>query len=392
MMKRIYLSPPHMGPDERDLVRETFDSNWIAPLGPQVDAFEREVADYVGVREAAALSSGTAALHLALRLLQLEPGDEVLCSTLTFSASANPIVYEGGKPVFIDSDRATWNMNPELLWAELQACALRGRLPRAVIVVDLYGQCADYDRILPMCAAYGVPVIEDAAEALGADYRGKQAGSFGTMGVFSFNGNKIITTSGGGMLVADDPDLTAQARFLAQQARDPAPHYQHSELGFNYRLSNVLAAIGRGQLRMLPNRVAARRLVNAYYREALADLPGIEFMPQASYGRSNCWLTCLTIQPERFGASREDVRLALEAEYIEGRPVWKPLHLQPVFADCRARGGSVAEDIFEHGLCLPSGSALAIDDLKRIVNIVRRVHRPVFRTTDFQSAQSTRTA
>jgi pyridoxal phosphate-dependent aminotransferase EpsN len=374
-MKRIYLSPPHLGSDERNLVRETFDSNWIAPLGPQVDAFEREVAAYVGVGGAAALSSGTAALHLALRLLQLRPGDEVLCSTLTFSASANPIVYEGGQPVFIDANSTTWNMDPELLRAELQGCAVRGRLPRAVIVVDLYGQCADYDRILSACAAHGVPVIEDAAEALGADYRGKRAGAFGTMAIFSFNGNKIITSSGGGMLVSDDLELVAEARFLAQQARDPAPHYQHSVLGFNYRLSNVLAAIGRGQLRVLPERVAARRRNYAYYQEALGDLPGVKLMPQASYGRSNCWLTCLTIRPEAFGATREDVRLALEGENIEARPVWKPLHLQPVFAGCQVRGGAVAKYIFEHGLCLPSGSALTLEDLERICGIIRRQYR-----------------
>ncbi len=374
-MKRIYLSPPHMGADEFALVQEAFASNWIAPLGPHVDAFERELAAYAGIGHAAALSSGTAALHLALRLLQLQPGDEVLCSTLTFSASANPIVYEGGQPVFIDADRSSWNMDPELLAAELQACAARGRRPRAVIVVDLYGQCADYDRILPVCAAHGVPVIADAAEALGATYRGRMAGTFGLMGVFSFNGNKIITTSGGGMLVSDDAQLVERARFLATQARDPAPHYQHSVLGFNYRLSNVLAAIGRGQLRALPDRIAARRRNFEVYREMLGGLPGVTFMPHASHGRPNYWLTCMTIRPEAFGATREDVRRALEAENIEARPVWKPLHLQPVFAGCRACGGAVAEEIFEFGLCLPSGSSLTLEDLDRICGIVRRTCR-----------------
>ncbi len=374
-MKRIYLSPPHMGADEFALVQEAFASNWIAPLGPHVDAFERELAAYVGIGYAAALSSGTAALHLALHLLQLQPGDEVLCSTLTFSASANPIVYEGGQPVFIDAERSTWNMDPEVLAAELQECAARGRRPRAVIVVDLYGQCADYDRILPVCADHGIPVIADAAEALGATYRGRMAGTFGLMGVFSFNGNKIITTSGGGMLVSDDAQLVERARFLATQARDPAPHYQHSVLGFNYRLSNVLAAIGRGQLRALPDRIAARRRNFEVYREMLGGLPGITFMPHASYGRPNYWLTCITIRPEAFGATREDVRRALEAENIEARPVWKPLHLQPVFAGCRARGGAVAEEIFEFGLCLPSGSSLTLEDLERIGGIVRRMCR-----------------
>jgi pyridoxal phosphate-dependent aminotransferase EpsN len=374
-MNRIYLSPPHMGGDELSLVQEAFASNWIAPLGPHVDAFERELAAHVGVGHAAALSSGTAALHLALRLLPLQPGEEVLCSTLTFSASANPIVYEGGQPVFIDADRSSWNMDPDLLAAELQACAARGRLPRAVIVVDLYGQCADYDRILAVCAAHGVPVIADAAEALGATYRGGMAGTFGRMGVFSFNGNKIITTSGGGMLVSDDPELVARARFLATQARDPAPHYQHSVLGFNYRLSNVLAAIGRGQLRVLPDRIAARRRNFEFYREILGGLPGITFMPHAAYGRPNYWLTCITIRPEAFGATRDDVRLALEAENIEARPVWKPLHRQPVFAGCRVRGGAVADEIFEFGLCLPSGSSLTLQDLERICGIIRRVCR-----------------
>ncbi len=374
-MKRIYLSPPHIGADELSLVQDAFASNWVAPLGPHVDAFERELAAYVGIGHAAALSSGTAALHLALRLLKIRPGDEVLCSTLTFSASANPIVYEGGRPVFIDAERSTWNMDPELLRDELQVCAAQGRLPRAVIVVDLYGQCADYDRILPICAARGVPVIADAAEALGATYRGRMAGTFGLMGVFSFNGNKIITTSGGGMLVSGDADLVARARFLATQARDPAPHYQHSVLGFNYRLSNVLAAIGRGQLRVLPERIAARRRNFEYYREVLGGLPGVSFMPHAPYGRPNYWLTCITIRPEEFGATREDVRRALEAENIEARPVWKPLHLQPVFAGCRVRGGAVAEAVFESGLCLPSGSSLTLEDLQRICGMIRRLCR-----------------
>jgi dTDP-4-amino-4,6-dideoxygalactose transaminase len=376
-MKRIYLSPPHMGGEELALVQDAFASNWIAPVGPHVDAFEREVARLVGVSHAAAVSSGTAALHLALRLLGVRPGDLVLCPTLTFSASANVIVYEGARPVFLDADWATWNLDPDLLEEELRACAARGRLPRAVIVVDLYGQCADYDRILKSCAAYDVPVIEDAAEALGATYRGRMAGGFGAFGVFSFNGNKIVTTSGGGMLVGADGALIERARFLANQARDPAPHYQHSVIGFNYRLSNLLAAVGRGQLRVLRDRVATRRRINAYYRSALGDLPGIAFQPEADYGRSNCWLTCVTIDPAAFGAEREQVRLALEAENIEARPVWKPLHLQPVFAGCPVRGGAVACALFERGLCLPSGSGLSDEDLARIVGVVRRQCRAV---------------
>jgi pyridoxal phosphate-dependent aminotransferase EpsN len=373
-MKRIYLSPPHLGCEELTLVQEAFASNWIAPFGPHVDAIEREFAARVGVPHAAALASGTAALHLALRLLGVQRGDEVFCSTLTFCASAAPIVYEGGVPVFLDAGRATWNLDPGLLSEELEACARRGKLPRAVIVVDLYGQCADYDPILEACRRYEVPVIEDAAEALGATYRGKMAGTLGDFGVFSFNGNKIITTSGGGMLVGADSAPIERARFLASQARDPAPHYQHSVLGFNYRMSNILAALGRGQLRLLTDRVAARRRNCQHFQAALGGLPGIDFMPEAAYGSASRWLTCLTIDPSQFGATREEVRLALEAENIEARPVWKPLHLQPAFAGTRCRGGRVAEYLFERGLCLPSGSALTEEDLERICSIVRSVH------------------
>jgi pyridoxal phosphate-dependent aminotransferase EpsN len=373
--KRLYLSPPHLGGQEMNFVQEAFASNWVAPVGPHVDDFEKEFADLLGVTDAAAVSSGTAALHLALRLLGVERGDEVLCSTFTFSASANPIVYEGATPVFIDADRTTWNLDPDLLREELKACAARGKLPRAAIVVDLYGQCADYDAILPLCAEYAVPVIEDAAEALGAMYRGQPAGTFGQFGAFSFNGNKIITTSGGGMLVGDDETLIERARFLASQARDSAPHYEHSQLGFNYRLSNVLAGVGRAQLRVLADRVAARRRIFESYREALGGLPGLAFMPEASYGQATRWLTCVTINPEMFGATRDEVRRALEAENIESRPAWKPLHLQPVFAGCRCRGGDVARDLFEHGLCLPSGSAMTGDDLARVTAIMRAVHQ-----------------
>ncbi len=356
-MSRIFMSSPHMGPEERGLLVDAFDSNWVAPLGPHVDAFEAELAAKVGSPYAAALSSGTAGLHLALKLVGVREGDEVITSTLTFSATANPITYVGARPVFIDSDRATWNMDPGLLAEELDACAKRGKLPAAVIVVDLYGQCADMDPILAACARYDVPVIEDAAEALGATYRGRPAGTFGALGVFSFNGNKIITTGGGGMLVSARKDWIDRARFLATQARDPAPHYQHSHIGYNYRLSNLLAAVGRGQLRVLDERVNQRRANNAFYRETLAQ-PGIAFMPEASYGRSTSWLSCITVDPAAFGASREEIRLHLETRSIESRPVWKPMHLQPIFADCRVRGGSVAESLFEQGLCLPSGSNL----------------------------------
>lgn len=370
---RIFLSPPHMGDEEQKLLNDAFTSNWIAPLGPHVDAFEKELAAFTDVPYAVALSSGTAAIHLALRLLGIQPGDEVICSSLTFVASANPIVYEGAQPVFIDSDAATWNMSPDLLREELRDCAARGKRPRAVIAVDLYGQSADYERIQQICDEYEVPLIEDAAEALGATYRGKKTGGFGKFGVFSFNGNKIITTSGGGMLVSHDAELIERARFLATQARDPAPHYQHSAIGFNYRLSNLLAAIGRGQLRALPQRIEIRKGHFNFYQKMLGDLPGVEFMPIADYGQPNYWLTCLTLDPAQFGATREDVRLALEAENVESRPVWKPLHLQPVFAECRARGGEISQKLFENGLCLPSGSALTPCELERVVGTVRSI-------------------
>ena len=369
---RVYLSSPHMGSDELELVKEAFATNWIAPLGPHVDAFEQELAEYVGMPHAAALSSGTAALHLALRMLGVKRGDEVVCSTLTFSASANPILYEGAQPVFVDAEAQSWNMDPGLLRDALQDASRRGKLPRAVIVVDLYGQCADYAQIVPICEEFGVPLIEDAAEALGATCGTKRAGAFGKCSVFSFNGNKIITTSGGGMLVSDDRRLIERARYLATQARDPAPHYQHSTVGFNYRLSNVLAAIGRGQLRVLPQRIAARKRNFEFYRSNVGQLPGVTMVPHGAYGASNYWLTCIIVDPVEFGATREDIRRALEAENIEARPIWKPLHLQPVFAGCRVFGGAVSEKIFADGLCLPSGSNLSQEDLRRVVDVIRQ--------------------
>ncbi len=371
-MPRVYLSPPHLGTAEQELVAEAFASNWIAPLGPHVDAFEREVAAAAGVSHGAALSSGTAAIHLALRLFGIQPGDDVLCSTLTFAGTVFPVLYEGARPFFLDADRATWNLDPGLLLEELEERARSGRLPRAVIAVDLYGQCADYAPIEAACSRFGVPLLEDAAEALGATYGDRPAGSFGRCAVLSFNGNKIVTTSGGGMLVSDDAALIQRARHLATQARDPAPWYQHSEVGFNYRLSNVLAAIGRGQMRTLAERVAARRRNFDLYQAALGSLPGVRFMPEAPYGRSNRWLTTLTIDPAAFGAGRDEVCRALAAEDIEARPVWKPMHLQPVFAGCPARGGQVAEDLFTHGLCLPSGSDLSALDHDRIVGLITR--------------------
>ncbi|MGZ5456401.1 MAG: DegT/DnrJ/EryC1/StrS family aminotransferase [Thermoanaerobaculia bacterium] len=371
MTPRIYLSPPDVGEQERKLLLDALDSNWITCLGPHVNAFESELAEYVDVRAAVALSSGTAALHLALIVLGVERGDRVLCSTMTFVASANAILYCGAEPVFIDSEDVSWNMDPDLLEEELQRSAARGRLPRAVIVVDLFGQTANYERIEAICARYGVPVVEDAAEALGATCGSKKAGTFGALAVFSFNGNKIITTSGGGMLVSESHTLIARARHLSTQARDDAPHYQHSTVGYNYRMSNLLAAVGRGQLRGIEAKVERRRWNFERYRTLLADLPGMTFMPEAEWGRSTRWLTCLTVDPREAGVTREDIRLALESENIEARPLWKPMHLQPLFDGARFVGNGVAEWLFEQGLCLPSGSSLSSSDLERVAGMVR---------------------
>ncbi|MFN9597457.1 MAG: DegT/DnrJ/EryC1/StrS family aminotransferase [Dolichospermum sp.] len=374
MNKPILLSTPHIGSQELAFVKQAFDTNWIAPVGPHVDAFEQEFCQITGAGYAAAVSSGTAALHLALQLVGVGSGDEVFCSTLTFAATANPIIYLGAKPVFIDSDRISWNMNPELLQEALQKRAYFGKLPKAVILVHLYGQSADIEPILQVCDQYNIPLIEDAAEALGATYKGLSPGTFGRIGIYSFNGNKIITTSGGGMLVSDDDKLVMKAKFLATQARDPAPHYQHSEIGYNYRLSNVLAGIGRGQLQVLNQRVAARRRNFEIYQSALGDLPGIEFMPEANFGHSTRWLTALTVATEAFGADREYIRLQLAKEQIEARPVWKPLHLQPVFSECECIGGEVGEDLFVRGLCLPSGSNLTDEDLERVISVIKAIY------------------
>lgn len=384
---RIFLSPPHMGGEELRFVQEAFESNYIAPLGPQVDAFEREFCEITGIPHAAALSSGTAAMHLALREIGVGLGDEVIASTLTFIGSVSPVTFLGGIPVFIDSERKSWNMDPVLLAEELERCEKTGRLPKAVIPTDIYGQCADYDRIFEICDPYGIPVIVDAAESLGASYKGKSAGFGAKAAVFSFNGNKIITTSGGGILASHDEELIRRAKFLSQQARDPAPHYEHTEIGYNYRMSNIVAAVGRGQLRVLEERVAQKRRIFDFCRTAFKDIPGIAFMPEAPYGKSTRWLTVILISPEEFGADRETVRLALEAENIESRPVWKPMHMQPVFRieppvpatrnpvpgsqyPARAVGGKVAEDMFERGLCLPSGTAMTEEDTERVISVI----------------------
>lgn len=374
----ILLSTPHMGEAELHYIEEAFRTNWIAPLGPNVDAFERELADLVGAGHAAAVSSGTAAIHLAVRILGVKPGDRVFCSTLTFAASANPIVYEGGEPVFIDSDPDSWNMSPRALERAFDAAVAEGWLPKAVIVVNLYGQSADMDALNAICDRHGVPVIEDAAESLGARYKGKPSGVFGRMGVYSFNGNKIITTSGGGMLLSDDEDLIKQARFLATQARDPAPHYQHSQIGFNYRMSNILAGVGRGQLQVLEQRVEARRAVYDAYREGLSDIEGLEWQPEPDWSYSNRWLSALTIDPEVTGFTASEVIRRLADEMIEARPVWKPMHLQPVFAHCRhfAHGNEpTADRIFEQGICMPSGSNMSPGEIARVVDAMRGVFK-----------------
>jgi len=371
---RILLSTPHLGPDEEALVLEALRSNWIAPLGPMVDAFEQEFASRVGSSHAVALSSGTAALHLALIGAGVGPGDEVLVSTLTFAGSVNPIVYVGARPVLVDSEERSWNLDPALLEEILTARARFGRLPKAVVPVHLYGQPAEMPRIMEICGRFGVPVIEDAAESLGASCDGRDPGTFGQSGVFSFNGNKVITTSGGGMLVTEDAALAGLVRKLASQARDPAPHYQHSMIGYNYRLSNLLAALGRGQLRQLDARVATRRAHFAAYADALAGIPGVAFMPEAPWGTHSRWLTTLTLDPGS-GLTPAGVAASLDRAGIESRPVWKPMHLQPVFADCEVIGGDVSARLFRDGLCLPSGSNLSAGDRDRVIEAFREACR-----------------
>ncbi len=402
--KRIFLSPPHMGGSELRFVEEAFASNYIAPLGPMVDAFEKEFSAYTGIPHCLALSSGTAATHLALHHLLRLPTRPltthrplVLASTLTFIGSVTPAIFEGCELRFIDCNRESWNMDPILLEAEQEECAKDGRTVAAVIPTDLYGQCCNLPQICGICKRYNVPVICDSAEAMGGRYRKSEASSQKSglgppladlrsptselwphagfdawASVYSFNGNKIITTSGGGMLASHDKSVIDHARKLATQARDPAPWYEHSEIGFNYRMSNVVAAIGRGQLQVLDDRVQRKRGVFAAYQHHLADVPGISFMPEPDWSRSNRWLTVILIDHKRFGTDTHAVREALERENIEARPVWKPMHLQPVFKGCRVRGGAVSEEFFSHGLCLPSGTAMTDADVQRVAEVVRR--------------------
>jgi len=367
-MSRIYLSPPHVSDRERELLLDAFDSNWIAPLGPHVDAFEAELAAYVGMPHAAALSSGTAALHLALILHDVQPGDVVVCSSFTFAATANAIRYVGAEPVFVDAAADTWCMNPAFVEAAIQAEQRAGRRVAAIIAVDLYGLMPDYDALAAIADRFDLPLIEDAAEALGSRRAdGRRAGSFGRCAAFSFNGNKIITTSGGGMLVAEDEELIARARYLATQARQPVVHYEHTDVGYNYRLSNLLAAVGRGQLEGLDDKIEARRTTRQAYEDELGHLPGVLFAPIPEDQSPNHWLTCLTIDPDALGVDREAIRAHLAADQIESRPLWKPMHQQPVFEGCRVYGTAVSDALFANGLCLPSGSALTAADRRRII-------------------------
>ncbi len=368
---RIYLSPPHMCGKESAYVREAFDSNWIAPVGPHVDAFEREFCQLTGARNAAAVSSGTAALHLALMLCNVGAGDVVACSTFTFAGSVFPIMYLGATPLFIDSESNSWNMDPQLFEDAVKDGHKKGKKIKAAIVVHLYGQAADLDPIIELCTAYDIVLIEDAAESLGATYKEKNTGTIGTIGIFSFNGNKIVTTSGGGMLVSNNKEYVEKARFLATQARDPFPHYEHSCVGFNYRLSNICAAIGRGQISVLHERVEKKRQIFDYYFNKLSGIAGFSFMPEAPYGKSNRWLTCLTVDPAKAGVGAEELRRALEKENIESRPLWKPMHLQPVFKGRPSFVNGVSEGLFSKGICLPSGTNLSEDDMKRIIDCIR---------------------
>jgi pyridoxal phosphate-dependent aminotransferase EpsN len=367
-VSRIFLSPPDVRGPEREMLLAALDSGWVAPVGPDLDAFEAELAARCGMPHAVGLASGTAALHLALLLAGVGPGDDVLVPTLTFAATANAVTYVGARPCFVDSEAATWNVSPELLAAELDDRRRRGDLPAAVVTVDLYGQCADHGAVVPQFEELGIPVIEDAAEALGATWGGRPAGGFGRYGILSFNGNKLITTSGGGALLCHARADAERARYLATQARQPAVHYEHTEVGFNYRLSNLLAAFGRGQLATLEDRIARRRDIRARYADVLADVPGVELAPIDPRGTTNAWLTCATFEPGVAPCGPEDVRLALEASDIESRPVWKPMHAQPVFAANPARVDGTADRLFATGLCLPTGSAMTDADLDRVLD------------------------
>ena len=371
-MERILLSPPDVRGKEREMVMAAIDSNWIAPAGPDLDAFEAELARATDRKFCVGLSSGTAALHLALETAGVGPGDTVLVSTLTFVATPNAVNQLGARPIFIDSETETWNMSPELLEATLSDLAATNDLPKAVVPVDLYGQCANYTELAPICERYEVPLISDSAEGLGASHAGKAAGSFGLSAILSFNGNKIITASGGGALVTDDEQIAERVRHLATQAREPFPYYEHVDRGYNYRLSNILAALGRAQLATLTERVERRREINQEYRKALSGVPGIRFMPEASMNRATFWLTAITIDPNKAITTSEDLRLSLEDENIEARPVWKPMHLQPAYDSERMISSGVSDALFATGLCLPSGSGLSNEHLHRVLTTLAK--------------------
>ncbi len=376
--KRIYLASPHMGGLEEVFVKEAFDTNWIAPLGANVDGFEKELSEYVGSKTGAALASGTAAIHMALKAVGVEKGDKVFCSSLTFAASCNPIIYEGGIPVFIDSEPESHNMSPVALEKAFKDYEEKGEMPKAVIVVNLYGQSADMDKIMEICKKYNAPIIEDAAESLGATYKGKHSGTFGDYGIYSFNGNKIITTSGGGMLVSNNEEGIAKVRFWSTQARDKARHYEHTELGYNYRMSNIVAGIGRGQLRVLEDRIAKKKEIFETYKEAFKDIEDIEMMPVCEYGKPNYWLTTITLN-EKSKVKPLDIILALEKENIESRPIWKPMHIQPYYKEYDFYSHndedkvSVSEDIFNRGICLPSDTKMSNHDMDRVIRIIKNL-------------------
>ena len=367
---KIWLSSPHMGGTELNYINEAFEKNWIAPLGPNVDNFETDLVKYTGAKYASALSSGTAAIHLALIMLGVEAGDEVICSSFTFSASCNPIVYQGAIPVFVDSEELTWNMDPELLETAIKDRIAKGKKPKAIILVHLYGMPSQMERLISIANQYEIPVIEDAAEALGSTYNGKALGTFGMVGVLSFNGNKIITTSGGGAMISDNEELIKKSRFLATQARDAAPHYQHSEVGYNYRMSNICAGIGLGQMEVIDERVAQRRANFYFYKENLSQYSNITFVDEPSGYFSNRWLS--TILLENFD-QREQIRLALEAENIESRPLWKPMHLQPIFEKYPKYANGISEKLFEIGLCLPSGSNMTDIERNRVITVFKEI-------------------
>jgi len=374
-MEKIWLSSPHMGGEEQKFVKEAFDLNWIAPLGPHLKGFEEDLCNYTGAKHAAAFNSGTAAIHLSLIMLGVKNDDEVISSSFTFAATSNPIIYQGATPVLIDSDYETWNMDPVLLEKAIEDRIKQGKKPKAIITVHLYGMPAKIDKIMEIARKYAIPVIEDAAEALGSKFNGKALGTFGDIGILSFNGNKIITTSGGGAILSNNEGYIKQAKFLSEQARDPAPHYQHTQLGYNYRLSNVCAAIGRGQMKVLDERIKRRREIFEIYYKTLNGIDGIEFLQEPEGAFSNRWLTCIIVNPEKSDINREDIRKKFEQENIDCRPLWKPMHLQPVYAEYPAYINGISEELFNKGLCLPSGSNLPDSDIERIITVIKSFYK-----------------